>query len=149
MPNVILCKDSPQHSVYKLVLEKLAEKEGNLAVLNSLTLGFMEDEKIVGGIIFSLTNRVIYLTIWTENSNWCTRTNLANIFELGFDFGAMVIKCTTDYKNYRVNKLLRGIGFRREGILRYSRNNGHDEIVWGLTKKEMQDQKWWKSIRSI
>jgi hypothetical protein len=142
-----LCKDLDGR-VYRLVCENLARAEGDCRVANSLTLGFLDGEKIIGGIIYTMVGKMCFLTIWAENPKWCSRTNLARIFGLGFAGGAAVIKCATDYSNRRVNKLLRGLGFRREGILRFARDNGHDEIVWGLTETEMKSQKWFTTIRN-
>ena len=140
-----LCKDF-DNAVYKLVIDRLRETEGEIEVHNSLTLGFLDDSdnKIIGGVIFSLTGRCCFFTIWADSVMWCSRSNLTNIFEIAFDFGAVAIKCATNFHNFRVNKLVRGLGFRREGILRFQRPDGSDEIVWSMTKKEMKNQKWWK-----
>lgn len=145
---VILCKDF-QNAVYNLIINNLIEQEGMFKIHNSLTLGFLDEgtQKIVGGTIFSLCGVCCYITIWSDDVRWCSRSNLANILEVGFELGAVAIKCATNFHNYKANKLSRGLGFRKDGVLRFQRPNGQDEIIWSITKKEMESQKWWKSIR--
>lgn len=146
--SVSLHKDF-NHIAYDMIIDSLARRENwtNCNVPNNLTIAFFDEDakKITGGVILSLTAHCCYLTIYASDSRWCSRSNLANIFNVGFDFGSVVIKCATDFSNYKINKLLRGLGFRREGILRFARDNGNDEIVWSLSRREMQDQRWYKT----
>lgn len=129
------------NAVYNWTLQNLRLTQGNICIPNTLTIAVRVDTNVIAGVIYSAVDRICYISIYAENPIWCTPGILTRIFNMGFAFGK-IVKCATDARNNRINRLLKGLGLRREGKLRMARPNGHDEYVWSLTKWEFKKRSW-------
>ena len=107
---------------------------------NDLTIGIKDDRiGLIAGIIYSVVDNITYISIYAENPKWCTASNLTKIFELPFKvFNSKIVKCITDSKNKKVNKLLWGLKLKEEGLLRFARSDGSHERVFSITEKELK-----------
>ncbi|MDO4161887.1 MAG: GNAT family protein [Pseudomonadota bacterium] len=109
-----------------------------------LTFGFMQGEKIIGGLIFHNYRPAheIWWTVYSTDKRWCNRRMLESMFGLAFEglscrrISLLVSKNNTDSLNF-VKKL----GFCPEGLLRSYRENGEDCYIFGMLKSEC---KWIK-----
>ena len=131
----------------KLVVgdEKLTEKichqlkmdigNENIAVC----LGFLVNDKLVGGVVYSdlRENRDVWISIFSQNKRWCNRRILKNIFEVAFGLWKCDrINALVDFDNFLSLKLAIGVGFKIEGRMRHYRENDKDVYVLGMLKSE-------------
>lgn len=131
-----------KNKIYTWVIENLNRTEGIGEYPNTLTLGLLDaDDIIIAGVIYSAIGHMVYLSIYAKSPVWCQPGILTRIFNVGFSM-ATIVKCATDVDNLRINRLLHGLGMKKEGVLRRARDNGRDEIVWSLTKNEFNNQRW-------
>lgn len=129
-------------SIFNWIISKLNNKE---LYKNDLTLGFIYDTNIVGGVIYSIENKICYLSIYSETPKWCTKENLSKIFIIPFeDLGCKIVKCLTSARNKKINKLMFGLRLRHEGHLRFARADGSHENVFSITEKELKKKRWFK-----
>ena len=103
------------------------------------TYGMIVDGKLIGGLIFHdiRPNVEVWWTIYTENKRWCNRRMLKFMFALAFN----ALKCkrisvAVDAKNTDCLKLVKKLGFKQEGIFRFQRDDGGDNVVLGMLKTE-------------
>ena len=129
--------------VYDWVVQKLDNGE---SYRNDLTIGIRNDKlELIAGIIYSVVGDITYLSIYATDPKWCSSSHLTKIFKLPFEvFESKIVKCITDSKNKKVNKLLWGLKLKEEGLLRFARANGSHERVFSLTEKELKTKRWYK-----
>ncbi len=103
------------------------------------TYGLIVDGKIVGALIFHdiRVNCEVWWTIYTEDKRWCNRRMLKFMFALAFN----ALKCrrisiSVSSKNLNCLNLVKKLGFKQEGILRNARDNGDDNVLFGMLKTE-------------
>lgn len=140
-----LVKDNGQR-IYAWVIGGLAATGNFDDCPNTLTIGVRENNTIFAGIIYSKVGHVVYISIYAEHPKWCTPGILTRIFKVGFALGG-ICKAATDAENNKINRLMKGLGLVREGVLRRGRENGHDEIIWSLTEEEFATKRW-NNVRS-
>lgn len=106
------------------------------------TIGILYDNKLIGGLIFNnyRVNVDIWLTIYTLNPKWCSRSVLRYIFTTCFE----TLKCKrvgvlVSKDNSKSLSLCQRLGFKIEGLLRQYRENGTDCYILGMLKEE---NKW-------
>ncbi len=129
-------------SVFNWVVKNL--KNGEL-YRNDLTIGIRCDNRLICGIIYTVEDKITYLSIFATSPKWCNRTNLSRIFELPFKvFKSKIVKCLTSHKNKRINKLLWGLKLTEEGHLRFARANGTHLKVFSVTEYELKKKRWYK-----
>ena len=105
----------------------------------NITMGIELDGELIAGIIFNniRPNLDVWLTIYSTNRRWCNRRVLRAIFGLAFDeMGSRRVSLCVSKDNEAIKKLVEGLGFVREGLLRQYRDNGNDCIVYGMLKNE-------------
>lgn len=103
------------------------------------TFGMVVDGKLVGGLIFHdiRPNGEVWWTIYTEDKRWCNRRMLRFMFGLAFKaLNCRRVSLAIDARNSDCLKLAKKLGFTREGILRAQRDDGGDNVVWGILKTE-------------
>jgi len=128
--------------IYNSVVNGLREK---LTIPNDLTVGVFSGKVFLAGVIYSVVDKVCYMTINTTNPKWCTRANLSRLFEMPFDlFDIKIVKAVTSHKNKKANWFLRRLKLREEGYLRCSRADGTHEVVFSLTLEELKEKEWYK-----
>ncbi|MBQ8630554.1 MAG: GNAT family N-acetyltransferase [Alphaproteobacteria bacterium] len=104
-----------------------------------VTMAVYRGSKLIAGIIFNdiRPGRDVWLTIYSTDKRWCSRRILRCIFSLVFDEMACHRASLFVSKGNRPSiKLVEGLGFVREGLLRQYRDNGDDCYVYGMLKNE-------------
>jgi len=108
------------------------------------TIGFVVGNKLVGGLIYHNIRpcRDLWWTIYTTDKRWCNRRVLQKLFALAFNFWQVErISLLVSANNRQCIKLVEGLGFRQEGMLRNYRDDGSDCHFYGILKSE---NKWRK-----
>lgn len=119
--------------VFNWVIQNLETSPENFA--KHITLGIMLEGKIIAGVILSdiRENVDVWLTIFSDNKRWCNKRILCAIFGVCFE----LLKCRrasvrVDEKNQKSIKLIEGLGFQKEGVLKGFEDNGHDSIIYAM-----------------
>ena len=136
---VELCKIVPDldGSIAKWVCDGL--KENTDWIGSNVTIGIFLGGKLIAGIIFNDVRhgRDVWLTIYSTDKRWCNRRTLGAIFGLAFDImDCKRVSLFVSKDNEPSIKLVEGLGFVREGLLRQYRDNGDDCFVYGMLKTE-------------
>jgi hypothetical protein len=138
-----LCRDTTG-SVYDWVISNLSRYEPGLQIPNHLTVAARDKGIIYAGIVYSRIGHICWMTIYAASPIWATRGNISKIIDIAVTTGSTVAKCATNIKNKKINKLLSGLGFHRDGVMRYARPSGKHEIVWSITRHELKSKRWYK-----
>jgi len=114
-------------------------KEHTCWVGQNMTLGIKREGRLIAGIVFHdiRVRRDVWLTIFSTDKKWCNRRVLRAVFNIAFNF----LKCQrvsvkVDALNFQSQKLVEGLGFKKEGILRSYEDNGHDGFIYSMLKNE-------------
>ena len=124
-------------SVAKWVCDGLGEDTDWVG--HNVTMGVELGGKLIAGIIFNdlRPNIDVWLTIYSTDKRWCNRRVLRGVFGLAFDkMGCRRVNLFVSKDNEASIKLVEGLGFVREGLLRQYRENGSDCYVYGMLKNE-------------
>ena len=104
-------------------------------------IGFVEDDKVLGGFLFSdYDGNNIWVHLALETPRVCTKNRIKYVFQYGFKqlgCNRMTALCRNGYE--RNERLLRGTGFVKEGVVRKCFNiNGNyvDGAIYGMLKEE-------------
>lgn len=103
----------------------------------NVTMGVILDGRLIAGIIFNDVRhgRDVWLTIYSTDKRWCCRRVLRAVFNLAFDvMDCKRVSLFVSKDNEPSIKLVEGLGFVREGLLRQYRDNGQDCYVYGMLK---------------
>jgi len=125
--------------VFNWVIKNLKTSPENF--LGQITLGVMKKGEVIAGIILSniRENVDVWLTIFASDKRWCTRKVLRAVFGVCFD----LLKCRrasvrVDALNQKSIKLIGGLGFQKEGVLRAFEESGNDAIIYSMLNNECQ-----------
>ena len=106
-----------------------------------VAIGVWVEKKLIAGIVFNeiRPRRDVWLTIYTTDKRWCNKRVLRAIFNIAFNF---LECCRTsvriDNTNTKSQRLVEGLGFKKEGVLRQFEDNGHDSFIYSMLKTECQ-----------
>lgn len=124
-------------SIAKWVCDGL--KEDTDWIGSNVTMGVVLGGELIAGIIFNDVRhgRDVWLTIYSTDKRWCNRRVLRAIFDLVFK----IMDCKraslfVSKDNEPSIKLVEGLGFVREGLLRQYRDDGNDCYVYGMLKSD-------------
>lgn len=113
----------------------------------NITLGVRYENKLIAGVVFNdIRPKIdVWLTIFSTDKRWCNRRVLRAVFNIAFNF----LECKrasvrVDALNEKSKKLVEGLGFQKEGLLRSFEDNGHDAIIYSMLKNECQ----WRTIEN-
>ncbi|HCU58442.1 MAG TPA: hypothetical protein DIC64_00485 [Alphaproteobacteria bacterium] len=105
----------------------------------NITLGVKMGKQLIAGIVFhDIRPRTdVWLTIFSTDKKWCNKRVLRAIFDIAFNF----LECRrasvrVDAFNKKSRKLVEGLGFIKEGVLRRFEDNGNDGIIYSMLKNE-------------
>ncbi len=110
---------------------------------NYITYGVLRKKKIIAGLIFHDIHPGDDLswTIYSSDKHWCTRKIIKFFMQEAFEyFQCRRINILVNTDNKKCLKLVTGLGFRNEGLLRRFRENGQDCYILGLLKSENKYQ---------
>ena len=123
--------------VVSFVGKGLGEKDDWVG--KNLTLGIKRKNELISGVVFhDIRPKIdVWLTIFSTDKRWCNRRVLRAIFDIAFNF----LKCRrvsvkVDALNLKSRKLVEGLGFQKEGVLRCYEDNGHDSVLYSMLKNE-------------
>lgn len=103
------------------------------------TIGFFQNEKLVGGLIYHdiRPGMDLWMTIYTSHPSWATKKNLKQLFHIAFK----ILKCRRinvliSRSNEKSLSLCQRLGFQKEGLLRKYREDGEDAYILGMFENE-------------
>ena len=114
----------------------------------NLTFGFVQDGKLIGGLIFHdlRPHCDVWWTIYCNNRHWCNRKILRQMFAMVFqNMDCRRISLLVSKSNSQSLNFVQRLGFKIEGVLRKFRENGDDCYILGMLREECN---WLKEKRS-
>lgn len=104
------------------------------------SLGIVRDGRIVAGVVYYDYRRTdMMMAVAATDPRWMSRSVLREIFAYPFtQMRCQRVTAVIDRRNKRARKLVEGLGFRMEGVLRKALKNNRDAILYGLLKDECQ-----------
>jgi len=124
-------------AVFDFVLKGLGAKKEEFC--GCVTLGVKIEDKVIAGIIYSSLRegRDVWLTIFSNDKRWCNKRILNAIFKVAFDFfKCRRVSVRVDACNTKSRRLVEGLGFQKEGVLRAFEDNGHNALIYSMLKDE-------------
>ena len=119
----------------QFVADYVQGKLGCIAFTNFTAIGVRYQDAFVGGVVYFnyyVVNEVpvsIEASFAFEHPGWCRRGVLRALFAYPFNqLGVARFDACTARKNKRSRKVLKGLGFREEGV-RHKRYDGVDDLV--------------------
>lgn len=116
-------------------------KENEDWVGEHLGLGIWLEKKLIAGVIYhDIRPKInVWVTIYSTDKKWCNKRVLRAIFEVAFDFlNCRRISVLVSAQNTKSLKLVEGLGFKKEGVLRAFQDDGDDGLVFSMLKSECQ-----------
>lgn len=111
---------------------------------NDLTLGIFNDNILIAGIIYSVIDKEVFLSIYSTTPKWCSRKTLSILFDIPFSIlSAELVKCAVSNKNVKINKLLKGLGFIKDDG-RAKRKDGSHLVIYSIDNKMLNNKEWFK-----
>jgi RimJ/RimL family protein N-acetyltransferase len=104
-------------------------------------IGFIEDNKIVGGLLFTdYDGHNVYVHLALDDPRICQRRFIKLMFSYCFNqLRCGRVTAVTMNGKKRNEKLINGVGFTKEGVIRKAFNKGDhyvDAAVYGMLKDE-------------
>lgn len=107
--------------------------------------GESEDDKLLAVIVYNHYDAgygVCEVNIAADNPRWATRGTIRALLSVPFQqFGCRKVYGTVPIDSARACKLIAGLGFRREAVLRSHFAKGRHAAVFGMLSNEYQ-AKW-------
>ncbi len=104
-------------------------------------VGIEVDGKLEAGVIYNNWNPIygtIDLAIAADSPRWATRGHVREVLAVAFDrLGCQRATALVGQKNERAEKLVRGLGFKREGCARRAFGDQH-ALIFGMLKHEYE-----------
>ena len=103
-------------------------------------MGFVEDEEILGVIVFSdYDGNNIFIHLALDNPRVCQRRFIKLMFDYCFNqAGCNRVTATCDNNYDRIKKLIAGVGFETDGVLKSMmkiKDDYVDAAVYGMLKE--------------
>jgi RimJ/RimL family protein N-acetyltransferase len=109
--------------------------------VNFKALGVVRDGKLLGGAVFSNARshrgRIfdIEVSVAFDHPGWCTRAILRDLFTYPFvQMGCARMTGIVARSNKPSRRLLKGLGFKEEGVIELGWDGARDAIVYGLRR---------------
>ena len=108
--------------------------------LRTAISGFVEDEEILGVIVFSdYDGNNIFIHLALDDPRVCQRRFIKLMFDYCFNqAGCNRVTATCDNNYDRIKKLIEGVGFEKEGVLKSMmkiKDDYVDAAVYGMLKE--------------
>lgn len=104
-----------------------------------LTFGFFYNHQFVGALVFHDLRKYtdVWWTIYTTDKHWCSRKVLRMMFAMAFcKMKCRRISILVSRSNYQSLDMVHRLGFKDEGLLRQSREDGDDCYILGMLRSE-------------
>jgi len=104
-----------------------------------LTFGFFYNHQFAGALVFHDLRKCtdVWWTIYTTDKHWCSRKVLRLMFAMAFyKMGCRRISILVSKSNHQSLDMVRRLGFKDEGLLRQSREDGDDCYILGMLRSE-------------
>lgn len=113
----------------------------DLELSSSSYMGFEENGKILGVVFFSdYDNHNIFIHLAIDNPKICQKKNIRLMFDYVFNQAKCKrVTATCDDSRDRIKKLVEGVGFKKEGLIRNMINRNDkdiDVVVYGMLNNE-------------
>ena len=126
----------------RIVSQWVRERLENAEFGPHSTMGIVHNGRLIAGLIFrDYKGHDICIDIAAESPRWCQKGVLAAIFQ--YIFGQLgCIRCTglQPASNTRAHRMIEGLGFTKEGVIRDGFKAGEDLWIYGMLKSECR---WW------
>lgn len=102
-------------------------------------MGFMRDGELIAGLVYKnyRDHGDIEMVMAATDPRWCTRKNLRVIFDYPFgQLGCKRVTALVAKGNRRSRKLVEGVGFVLEGIMRKGWDGHQSACIYGMLKAE-------------
>ncbi len=101
-------------------------------------IGVVANGTIIGGVTYSqFTGTDMLCGVASSSPKWLSRDVLRQLFSYPFEQeGCGRISAIVGVNNKRSLRLIRGLGFTQEGVIRKAMGDGSDGIFFGLLKEE-------------
>jgi len=104
---------------------------------DAFAFGYEFDGEIVGAVIFTEPSKNdIHVSVVCTNPVWWHRRHIKVLFNYAFETcGCTRISALVKASNTKSRKLLKGLGFQQEGVIRQY-HKPEDGIVYGILQSE-------------
>lgn len=120
--------------------------DGIISFGNATTIGVIgADNKVMAVAVYMNYRKTdIEMAFAADNPRWATPSNIRGmLFYPFFQLGCRRVTTFTRHDNKRAIRLNEGLGFKLEGRLREAANNGEDMVIYGLTKSDYMQGKYY------
>ena len=103
-----------------------------------VAIGIADGQRLIAGAVYhDYTRNGIGMTLAADSPRWATKGNIAALLRYPFEqLNVRRITVSAERKNSRSRKLIEGVGFKLEGVLREGFGAGKDAILYGMLKKD-------------
>lgn len=126
------CLYGADETVCEFVSNLIGEK------ISGRAIGVVSNGAIVGGVTYSqYTGTDMRCCFAGSSPKWLSRDTLRQFFSYPFEqIGCARISVLVGVNNERSLKVVRGLGFIQEGVIRKAMDDGSDGILLGILKEE-------------
>jgi RimJ/RimL family protein N-acetyltransferase len=100
-------------------------------------IGVADDVRLIAGMVYhQYRGHDLVMTFASDSPKWANKGNLGAFFR--YPFGQLGCKRVTTFaarKNKRSRKLIEGVGFKLEGVMRKG-NGDQDAMIYGMLAEE-------------
>jgi RimJ/RimL family protein N-acetyltransferase len=100
-------------------------------------IGVADDARLIAGMVYhQYRGHDLVMTFAADSPKWANKGNLGAFFR--YPFGQLGCKRVTTFaarKNKRSRKLIEGVGFKLEGVMRKG-NGDQDAMIYGMLAEE-------------
>lgn len=116
----------------------------------AVAIGIIRDERIVGGAVFhDWQQGNMHITFASATPRSLTKFVVSGVLAYPFETAkCRRLTAICHFRNYRVRKLLEGVGFEQEGIHKAGFPDG-DAVTYGLTAKAWKKGRFGGQKRAI
>lgn len=101
-------------------------------------IGIAEDGKLIAGVVYHrFAQENIEMSIAATTPRWIGKGRLHALFYYPFaQLGCTRVTAQTPRGNKRARRMLEGLGFKLEGVMREAYPHQKDAFIYGLLKRE-------------
>jgi RimJ/RimL family protein N-acetyltransferase len=142
----VIVEDGLLYDAHELVSAFVAERIPHMQGQpfgKNVAIGVIRKDRLVGGVVFH-TMRVfdgkpvsIEMSGASDDPTWLWPATLRRLFAYPFiQLGCVRMTAVTGRKNKRARRVIEGIGFRLEGVVRKGIDGKEDAMIYGQLREE-------------